>query len=181
MSYLPQDYRQTLLPWFRVKKNLLLPLRYRGISRQEAAARLEALLAFFSYPVDLCTYPYRLSGGQQQLLALLRCLIQEPHVMLLDEPFSAINFYRMFALRQKLALWARERHVALLIVSHNLDDLMLVCDRVLAVVGPPLRVVTEVCIAVPHPRRECDLAAPDIAYAKTRVYGSAGGLPCVPA
>jgi NitT/TauT family transport system ATP-binding protein len=173
MSYLAQDYAQTLLPWLRVKQNLLLPLRYRGLAREDAQAALAALLAFFDYPLDLEKDPYRLSGGQQQILALLRCLIQEPDVVLLDEPFSAINFHRMFSLRQKLGVWAKQRKISMVIVSHNLDDLAIACDRVVGVVGPPLSILTEVRISLPHPRRQRDLASREIIDAKARIYGSA--------
>jgi len=172
LSYLAQDYAETLLPWFRARTNLLLPVRYRGGSRQEAEAALAEVVSFFYDPVDLRKFPYSLSGGQQQILALLRCLIQQPQLILLDEPFSAINLHRMFALRQRLALWAKQRKIAMMIVSHNLDDLMVVCDHVLAVAGPPLAILADVETPFAHPRSREDLCSSEMIQAKTAIYSS---------
>ena len=172
VSYLAQDYMQTLLPWFQVRRNRTLPLVYRGLARRDAEVAVKELLAFFDDPLDLRRYPYRLSGGQQQLLALLRCLIQEPHVALFDEPFSAINFQRMFWLRQRLALWAKQRKISIILVSHNFDDLLVTCDRVLGVTGPPLTIVAEAAIPLAHPRALRDLASSEIAAVKAQLYGT---------
>lgn len=172
MSYLAQDYAETLLPWFRARTNLLLPVRFRGGSRQEAEAALAEVVSVFDDPIDLRKFPYSLSGGQQQILALLRCLIQQPQLILLDEPFSAINLHRMFTLRQRLALWSKQRKIAMMIVSHNLDDLMVVCDHVLAVAGPPLTVLADVEAPFSHPRSREDLCSAEMIEAKTIIYSS---------
>jgi NitT/TauT family transport system ATP-binding protein len=152
------------------KSSLLNVVAGLRTPRRDAEVAVKELLAFFGDPLDLRRYPYRLSGGQQQLLALLRCLIQEPHVALFDEPFSAISFHRMFWLRQRLALWAKQRKISIILVSHNFDDLLVTCDRVLGVMGPPLTIVAEAAIPLAHPRALRDLASPEITAVKARVY-----------
>lgn len=170
VSYLPQSYDETLLPWFTARKNLTSALEFSGATKEEREANIKELVGFFGDLVDLSKRPYELSGGQRQILAMLRCFVQKPDLILMDEPFSAINFHKMFALRQKIAGWAKKMGHTMIIVSHNLDDLAIVCDRIVAVAGPPLEVVTETTIELNHPRRELDLAGAEIIKAKANIY-----------
>jgi NitT/TauT family transport system ATP-binding protein len=177
-AYLTQDFAATLLPWFKGRTNLLLPLRYAGVPLGEAEQTVSELVEDFAPNLDLEKYTHQMSGGQQQILGLLRCfaaLLAASHksaLALLDEPWSAVNFQRMLAMRPKLTEWAKRHGVTVVIASHNLDDLPIACSRVLTVVGPPLRVVCEVKLDLPHPRKQLDLAGPKLMEAKAQIYGS---------
>lgn len=171
-AYLAQDFAATLLPWFRARTNLLLPMRYAGVSRANAERMVDELVEHFAPDLEVGKYPHELSGGQQQMLAIIRCFSRKPRLALLDEPWSAVNFQYMFSMRQKLAQWAKAHRIASVIVSHNLDDLMITCDRVVTVVGPPLRVVCEERVTLPHPRKEFDLVGAELMGAKARIYAS---------
>jgi NitT/TauT family transport system ATP-binding protein len=176
VSYMVQDYAALLLPWFTGARNLSLALTFNGVPRAEARAEVRAAVDYFCPSLEVDKRPGELSGGHQQILALVRCFVRKPALALLDEPFAAVNFHRMFSLRQKVAEWAKRHGITTVVVSHNLDDLMIICDRIVTVVGPPLRVVSEVHVSLPHPRREADLASDRIVAAKAIIYPSLGDL-----
>jgi ABC-type nitrate/sulfonate/bicarbonate transport system ATPase subunit len=146
LGYVPQAFRASLLPWLSVRDNVALPLRGEPLTAGERVARVDEALA--AVPLDralLTRRPQTLSGGEQQLVALARALVARPSLLLLDEPFSALDAVARRAMRAALGAWlgAARAGASLLIVSHDLDDLAL-AERALVFAGRPGRVVADV-------------------------------------
>lgn len=144
LGYVPQDYRASFLPWLSAERNLLLSIEARAVPMDQAQARLEALLS--SLAIDracLQRYPSRLSGGQQQLLALARALLARPRTLLLDEPFSALDTARRVRARAAVVAAAQETGATLVLVSHELDDVVAVAERVVVLDGRPARITSD--------------------------------------
>jgi sulfonate transport system ATP-binding protein len=145
-----------LFPWLDVASNVAFGLRDRSSADSRALVR-DALEA-----VDLAAFasalPKELSGGMAQRVALARALVTEPQVLLLDEPFSALDsFTRMRLQDHLLAAWARYRPT-LLFVTHDLDEAVYLADRVLVMGDRPGRVVDVIPVAPPRPRDRRDPA-----------------------
>ena len=92
IGYVFQNYRDALFPWKRAIDNIRYPLAIAGKSRGECNARTDELMQSFDIRFDLNRYPYELSGGQQQLVSIMRSLAVHPEVLFLDEPFSALDY-----------------------------------------------------------------------------------------
>ena len=116
ISYVFQNYRETLFPWLKVIDNITMPLKLQGIGKLERDTYAENLVTKFHIQVDLKAYPYNLSGGQQQLVVLLRSLIIKPDLLLLDEPFSALDYQTTLFLYQKLLEIWQDTKVTLILI-----------------------------------------------------------------
>ncbi len=101
-GYVFQNYREALFPWLRAIDNIEYPLRHMNLPKAERRARVERLVAHLGVKIDLQRYPYELSGGQQQLISIMRALVVEPEVLFLDEPFSALDYEMTLFMREQL-------------------------------------------------------------------------------
>jgi ABC-type nitrate/sulfonate/bicarbonate transport system ATPase subunit len=137
IGYLPQDYRASLLPWFRVDRNLTFGRRGRGeASDAETRRALDAVLEVVPLRAELLRrWPAELSGGEQQLVALARALLDRPAVLLLDEPFSALDAPTRTHLRATLG--AALGGSTLLLVTHDLDDALALAVRAIVLSSTP--------------------------------------------
>jgi NitT/TauT family transport system ATP-binding protein len=152
VSYVFQNYRETLFPWKNVFENISLPLKLKGVEKGERISRVEELLNKFSLNIDLVKYPYQLSGGQQQLVAILRAVITEPAVLLLDEPFSALDLQKRLDLQNKiLEIWTLTR-TTIIFVSHDLEEAIYLADTVILLGSKPTVIVNEQHIEIDRPR-----------------------------
>ncbi len=144
--------RSTLMPWRSVLDNLLLPLELAGVEpmtrQQQAAAILEQIgLTEFAQ-----AYPAELSGGMAQRVAMGRALVYDPDVLLLDEPFGALDALTREQMQIELMrLWAADRKMALL-VTHSITEAVLVSDRVLVMSRRPGQIKAEFDVPLPRPR-----------------------------
>jgi ABC-type nitrate/sulfonate/bicarbonate transport system ATPase subunit len=161
LTLMPQH--DALLPWRTLLENVSLAPRLAGAGRDEAGRAARRALARFGLAGFDDHYPHALSGGMRQRGALARTLLSGGRAWLLDEPFGALDALTRADLRRVLArAWAEERPTTLL-VTHDLDEALLLADRVL-VSGPrPARVVAEVPVGVPRPREEDDVPRPELA------------------
>jgi NitT/TauT family transport system ATP-binding protein len=152
LSYVFQNYRDALFPWLRAIDNIHYPLKIMGLSRREREARVEQLLADFEVKIDLNSYPYMLSGGQQQTVSILRALVTDPEVLFLDEPFSALDYEMTLFMRQQLQRIFMKTKTTTLLVSHDLEEAVQLANRVLLLTRRPTRVADFVAIDLPWPR-----------------------------
>lgn len=167
IGYVFQNYREALFPWRRALDNILYPLRFlKNVSRAEGLARVERLVHAFDVKVDLKRYPYELSGGQQQLVSIMRALVVEPEVLFMDEPFSALDYELTLTMRERLQKVLHERRVTSLLVSHDLEEAVYMADKVLLLTRRPTRVADFVDVGLPRPRDASTLTREDFVKLK---------------
>ncbi len=146
-----------LMPWRSTLRNIMLPLEVEGMPSEEAGLRAEEMLKL----VGLCdfahTLPRDLSGGMQQRVALARALIHDPEVLLLDEPFGALDALTRERLNWELQRIWQARRKTVVMVTHNIQEAVFLSDRVLAMSPRPGRIEREVVIDLPRPRPQEDL------------------------
>ncbi len=141
-----------LMPWRTVRDNLALPLELAGVQRQERDAQADDLLDLLGLTGFALAYPGELSGGMAQRVAIGRLLIQRPDVLLLDEPFGALDaLTREQISLDLLAMWARARQTAFM-VTHDINEAVLLADRVLVMSPRPGQLIAEVEVPLARPR-----------------------------
>ena len=168
IGYVFQNYREALFPWIRAADNIRYPLRLMGLPKSEIEARLDRLRAQFRVRFDLQRYPYELSGGQQQLVSIMRALAVEPEVLFLDEPFSALDYETTLSLRGLLQRVLKETRVTTILVSHDLEESIVLADRLLMLTRRPTTVADDVPVALPWPRETEALSEPGFVAIKAR-------------
>jgi NitT/TauT family transport system ATP-binding protein len=142
--------KDLLLPWRTVAENIMFGVEIQRLAKDERQRRARALLENFNLLEFSAHYPYQLSGGMRQRVALARTLAVDPHVLLLDEPFSAVDAQTRIALQRELAqTLARARKTALLI-THDLIEAVTLSDRVLVMSHRPGRIIDEIAVDLPH-------------------------------
>jgi NitT/TauT family transport system ATP-binding protein len=172
----------TLLPWASVQDNAALPLRLQGLGQRAARAQALPLLQLVGLADFTEALPHELSGGMQMRVALARALVTEPDVLLLDEPFGALDEITRERLGQELLSWCAQRAgLACVLVTHSVFEAVALADRVL-VMGPrPGRVVAELDVA--GVRTAADWPQQDAYFALVRqaqqaLAGTLQGAPC---
>jgi NitT/TauT family transport system ATP-binding protein len=145
-----------LLPWRSVTGNIEFALALRGLNRKEQRQRALALLGAVGLRDFADAYPHELSGGMQQRVGLARALAVEPKVLLMDEPFAALDAMTREVLRgELLRMWARRR-MAIVFVTHDIDEAILLSQRIVLLRPRPGRVDEIVDVSLPEPRWQLD-------------------------
>ncbi len=150
-----------LFPWLTVQENVELGLEARGLSRAEREKRAEAAIDLIGLGGFESAYPKELSGGMRQRVGLARALVVYPDLLLMDEPFSALDVLTAETLRTDLIdLWSDGKLPvkSVLMVTHNIEEAVLMCDRILVFSSNPGRVASELTVPFPHPRNRLDPA-----------------------
>lgn len=141
-----------LMPWRTVVENIALPLELAGVAQAEQRSRVAALLPALELADFAAAYPGELSGGMAQRVALGRVLIQRPAVLLLDEPFGALDAMTREQISvDLLRLWARDRQTVFM-VTHNIHEAVLLADRVLVMSRRPGRIIADIPVPLARPR-----------------------------
>ncbi len=168
-GYVFQNYREALFPWMRAKHNIEYPLRFmKNISALERRRKVDALVERLGIRIDLNRYPYEMSGGQQQLVSILRALVIEPEVLFLDEPFSALDYEMTLFMRDQLQRIFEQTKTTTLIVSHDLEEAVYLADNILLLTRAPATVADYVSFDAPRPRSDATLSDPTYIAAKAR-------------
>jgi NitT/TauT family transport system ATP-binding protein len=157
----------TLMPWARVRTNVRLPLDLARGDRARADARVDETLALVGLSRFDRHYPRQLSGGMQMRASIARALVTDPNLLLMDEPFGALDEITRNRLDQDLlGLWQR-RHLTVLFVTHSIYEAVFLSTRVAVMAARPGRVLKEVAIDEPYPRDEGFRVSPQFAgYAR---------------
>ncbi len=141
--------KDLLLPWRSIRRNVEFGLEARGLSAQERAARIERELRRCRLLDFAERYPHQLSGGQRQRAALARTLAIEPDLVLLDEPFSALDAQTKILLQRSFAQTIAGSGVTTLLITHDLNEAVAMSDRILVMSERPGRIVEEIEVGLP--------------------------------
>ena len=160
-----------LFPWRTVLENVTFGLELAGMSDTERVIRARRALA----KVDLTgfedKYPRQLSGGMRQRVGLARALVMVPEVLLLDEPFGALDAQTRLVLQEQLARLVDTSGTTAILVTHSIEEALLLADTVLVMTSRPGRIAAEIAVALPRPRSLATTHAPGYAKLFDQIYG----------
>ena len=167
--------RDTLLPWLTVRGNIEIGLELAGVAPAERSARVADLLTLLRLSEFHDAYPAQLSGGMRHRVSLGRMLAYQPAVMLMDEPFGALDFQTKAAMgRELLRIWETERR-SILFVTHDIEEAVALADRVLVFSPRPARIIAEHRIDLPRPRNLRTLrASPEFTAYTSAIWQALG-------
>ena len=162
--------RPALLPWRNVLENVLLPVEILGLDKRAHRTKAEELLAVVGLAGFESSAPYELSGGMQQRVALCRSLLYEPRVLLMDEPFAALDALTREELSLELQRIFAEREKTIVFVTHSISEAVLLADRVVVMSPRPGRIVEIVPVEAARPRSLGMAGSGQLAHASARVH-----------
>jgi NitT/TauT family transport system ATP-binding protein len=160
-----------LFPWLTVLENVEIGLEAQGVDPQERKKRALAAIDLIGLDGFESAFPKELSGGMRQRVGLARALVVHPKVLLMDEPFSALDVLTAETLRTDLLdLWCEGRMPtsSILMVTHNIEEAVLMCDRILVFSSNPGRILADIKVDLPQPRSRLD---PSFRQLVDRIYG----------
>ena len=158
----------TLFPWRKVVDNVAFGLKMQGVPRAERRQRALELLALVGLEAFAGHYPAQLSGGMKQRVEIARVLINRPRVMLMDEPFGALDAQTRLMMQQLLLdLWARIR-TTIVFITHDIDEALFLADRVLVMSPRPGRIIEQIAVPFPRPRDAALVTSPGFTALKRR-------------
>ncbi|HEY8905525.1 MAG TPA: ABC transporter ATP-binding protein [Rhodoferax sp.] len=137
VAFVFQDYGRALLPWRTVQGNISLALEAAHVPEAERPARIAKVLETVGLSAHAAKFPAQLSGGMQQRVQIARCLAQEPELMMMDEPFGALDAMTRESLQDELSSLVRDTGLTVLFVTHDLEEAIYLSDRVIALRANP--------------------------------------------
>ena len=172
MAVVFQEYGRSLFPWMTVRQNVELPLREKGLPRPRREELVTGALEAVGLADAGSAHPWQLSGGMQQRVAIARAVAYEPQVLLMDEPFAAVDAQTRADLEDLLlGLWRRLR-ITTVLVTHDIDEAVYLAQRVIVLSGAPTVVQEELRIDLPDDRDQIvTRSLPRFAELRTHVYG----------
>jgi len=142
----------SLMPWLTVLDNIALGLEFAGLSRPKRISIAEEYLDMIGMNSFGKAFPYELSGGMQQRVAIARALANNPEVLLMDEPFGALDAYtRIVMQKELLRIWEQHKKT-ILFVTHSVDEAVYLGDRIILMSGSPGRIKKDIAITMPRVR-----------------------------
>jgi NitT/TauT family transport system ATP-binding protein len=161
-----------LFPWKTVYDNVAYGLRMAGVAKAEIDRRVPAFINLVGLAGFEQAYPYQMSGGMQQRCGLARALAVEPSVLLMDEPFAAVDAQTREILQFELLRIWDQRPTAMLFVTHSIEEAVLLGDRVVVLKGRPSKIEETITVDLPRPRSRATLREPRFAELRERVWGT---------
>ena len=159
VGYMPQ--RDLLLPWRSVLDNVIISQQLRGISQSQARSSARELLPLFGLEDFAEAYPSALSGGMRQRAALLRTILMDRQILLLDEPFGALDALTRRELQDWLLNLWHQFGQTVIFITHDVEEALYLGDRVLVLSPRPGKVIKSLDVALPRPRRQGVIAKPE--------------------
>lgn len=149
-----QDYSKALLPWRSVRGNVALSLEARNVPAAEQDAIIDELVSRMGLSQAKDQFPSQLSGGMQQRVQIARCLAQDPKLLLMDEPFGALDAMTRQTLQDEILQLVADKHIATVFITHDLEEAIYLGDRVVVLGGSPASVIESMEIELPRPRNQ---------------------------
>jgi NitT/TauT family transport system ATP-binding protein len=171
MAVVFQEYGRSLFPWMTVRENVELPLKQKKLATARRTELVDESLAAVGLAEAHAAYPWQLSGGMQQRVAIARAVAYEPHVLLMDEPFAAVDAQTRADLEDLIRdLWHRFQ-VTTLFVTHDIDEAVYLGQRVLILSNSPTVIRDDLPIDLPDERDQLTTrSSPRFAELRARVY-----------
>jgi len=170
-AFVFQEYGRSLFPWMRVGQNVELPLKQMDFSKAERREAVADALRSVGLTDAAEAYPWQLSGGMQQRVAIARALAYQPRVLLMDEPFAAVDAQTRADLEDLVRRLWRERGITILFVTHDIDEAVYLGERVIVLSASPTVVREQLKVDLPDERDQLHTrVAPRFAELRTRVY-----------
>jgi NitT/TauT family transport system ATP-binding protein len=144
----------TLMPWASVRANVMLPLKLKGMPRDEAGRRVDAALGRVGLEGFAKAYPRELSGGMKMRVSIARALVTEPNLLLMDEPFAALDEITRFKLNNDLLTLWQEQRWTVIFVTHSVYESVYLSNRIVVMAAGPGRIAADLAIDAPYPRDE---------------------------
>lgn len=157
VSVVFQEYNRSLFPWLTVLENVRFP--FRSLPKQEGRERAQQALKRVHLEDVTHAFPWQLSGGMQQRVAIARAIASEPRFLLMDEPFASVDAQTRLSLERMTLEIFHELELAVLLVTHDIDEAIFMADRVLVLSHRPCRIVKEISIELDRPRDEVETRA----------------------
>jgi NitT/TauT family transport system ATP-binding protein len=160
-----------LFPWMSVETNVAFGLTTRGVSASETAERVEAALKLVGLTKFRRHYPHQLSGGMRQRSAIARAFVTDPAMLLMDEPFAALDAQNRTILQTELVRIWEQTGKTVVYVTHSIEEALLLGDRCVVMTAQPGRIKQEIAVPFPHPRSLMTLsAAPEFGKLKLDIW-----------
>ena len=161
----------SLFPWMTVRKNVEFGLKMKGASRSECETQARTLLGLAGLLSFENHYPDQLSGGMKQRVGIVRALATSPQVLLMDEPFGALDSQTRVVMQEILTnMWQRLR-ISVMFITHDIDEAVFLSDRIYVMTARPGRIKAELTVPLPRPRTPEMTAAPEFAAMVRQVKG----------
>jgi len=152
IGFVFQNYRESLLPWLKNIDNIACVLKKPGLSVLEKRDYIKHWASERDIVLPWEQYPYQCSGGQQQLLALVREFVNQPKLLLMDEPFAALDYEKRLAWRQQIEILLEKNPATVIFVSHDIEEAVYLADEVIVLGGQPTKIFGCHVIDIPRPR-----------------------------
>ena len=172
LSFVFQD--SALMPWATVLDNVYLPLKLKGQPRSACRSKLYDVLRRVDLQDQAQDYPRQLSGGMKMRVSIARALVTQPNVLLMDEPFGALDEITRSKLNEDLLHLWEQQHWTVVFVTHNIYEAVYLSNRVVVMAANPGRVVSELSIAAPYPRTESFRTSPQFNDYCRKILASLG-------
>jgi NitT/TauT family transport system ATP-binding protein len=159
----------TLFPWLTVKKNVMFGLEINGKGKYEAEQQASQWLQLIGLEKFAESYPHQLSGGMKQRVAIVRALANQPRILLMDEPFGALDAQTRCKMQAHLLEIWRKIDITIVFITHDLEEAIFLADRILVLSAHPGQVQELIEVPVPHPRSAAQIISPEFLATKARL------------
>jgi NitT/TauT family transport system ATP-binding protein len=159
----------TLFPWRTVKQNVMFGLEMNGMGPNQAGPEAELWLELVGLEKFGNAYPHELSGGMKQRVAIARALVNQPRILLMDEPFGALDAQTRAKMQAHLLEIWRNIDITVVFITHDLDEAIFLADRILVLKAHPGEVMELIEVPVPRPRNSTQINSPEFLATKARL------------
>jgi NitT/TauT family transport system ATP-binding protein len=160
-----------LFPWLTVIENVAFGLELAGVPRTEREARARVAIGAVDLSGFENRFPRQLSGGMRQRVGIARALVMQPEVLLLDEPFGALDAQTRLVLQEQLSRLVETSGTTAILVTHSIEEAILLADRIVVMTARPGRIAAEIDVKLPRPRTFATTHEPEYAALFDRIYG----------